>query len=332
MDEKKNELKQGATDNSDKTPDELADEIFESLGIMSSSSVADIISSVTTQSFALEPEPTEDELLKDQETLLALSEGLPTEEETHALPSSSSAITAPFVEATDAPILKINPDGSVPGEALFRLGQRMVLRIPHYEDPIEGRLFEIGVLYIAVEIPDFPIDDYINAPPADEPLTVNVFEKVGIYEAPSKYRSNALLPEKIFYIDKPECFRRQQQRAFVRVPAPLPIRYRTENIYSAYQKSYASTLIDISGSGLCFVSDKEIPVTATISLQIEELPILGKLSLIADVIRCREIKVPAGVIYHVGVCFEDYITRPDHNRLMRAISSLQRNHLRQGLR
>lgn len=216
---------------------------------------------------------------------------------------------------------------------ILRIGQRIVLTTPHYKQPIEGELVEIGVLYLGIAVNALTQDEYISAPVTGSPINVKVYDRDGLYQTTLNYRGNTLLPKKMFYIDKPEAFERQQHRQYVRIPVNLPIHYITRNIYNGFNDPKDSTLVNISGNGLCFISDTEIMCPSTISIIIEDLPNMGKLPISADVVRCQEIVTPLdNTIYHVGVSFEDYLTRADRSRLLRALTVLQRSHLQKGLR
>ena len=65
---------------------------------------------------------------------------------------------------------------------------------------------------------------------------------------------------------------------------------------------------------------------------IEDLPGMDELPISADAVRCMPVKVPAGCVYHVGVCFENYLSRPMRTHLLHAINVLQRQVLHKGIR
>ena len=215
---------------------------------------------------------------------------------------------------------------------VLRIGQRIVLTTSQYENPIEAELGEIGALYLGIKVDSLTQDEYINAPVTDSPVTIKLFDRDGFFESNLKYRGNTLLPQKMFYIDKPEFFMRQQHRQYVRVPASLPIHYRTRNIYNGFNDPKDSTLVDISGNGLCFISDTEVLCPSTISIIISGLPKINAFPISADVVRCQPVEVPSGTVYHVGVYFDDYISRADRSRLLRALTALQRKHIQKGMK
>lgn len=211
-------------------------------------------------------------------------------------------------------------------------GQWLVLDSPHYEHPIECILKDINDDILALDVSDMPRDEYVSAPLFDSKITIYATNKSGHFEARVKFRSSAPLPETVFYIERPPVMERSQLREFVRVSEPLPVRYKTRNIYQGFNDTKESCLVNISGNGLCFVAQQEIPCPSKIALQIFDLPEMNILTTNADVIRCRPVPIPGGKIYHVGVFFGDYISNPDHTRLLRSLATLQRQHLSKGIR
>lgn len=214
---------------------------------------------------------------------------------------------------------------------ILTVGQKMRLHAAGSEHAYKGVLQEIGELYIAAAIEISP-EDYINAPLVDTPVEVHLAGRNCLYLTTCAYRGNAPLPAQIWYVKKPDTLERQQQREFVRVPVPLPLRVKTINIYGGYKDARETVSVDISGNGLCFVSEQDIPVPSMVQLLIEDLPGMDELPISADAVRCMPVKVPAGCVYHVGVCFENYLSRPVRTHLLHAINVLQRQVLHKGIR
>ena len=124
---------------------------------------------------------------------------------------------------------------------------------------------------------------------------------------------------------------RYQNRQFVRVRVSLPISVQVMNDDGGFDAAKMTNLIDLSGSGLAFVSDVPIQYGRQVIMELHNLPDIGTLKVMGSVRRCTEVELPQnGKIYQVGVRMLD-LARPVRNRLVRFIFELQRKELAKGL-
>ena len=220
----------------------------------------------------------------------------------------------------------------IPAETILRPGLAVKLQAAGSDAVHESVLAELGQLYIGLAVEAMTVSDYVNAPPPQTRFDLRIVADGGLYLATGGYRSNAPLPQKVWYVDRPEFLIRQQQREYVRVPALLPIRIKTKNIYGTFNDARETTSLDISGGGLCFANDEPLAVPMTIGLIIEDLPGLATFPITADAVRCLPVINNTGnTVFHIGVTFEPYLSRPLRARLLRAITALQRTALARGL-
>ncbi|MBQ7514907.1 MAG: PilZ domain-containing protein [Schwartzia sp.] len=220
----------------------------------------------------------------------------------------------------------------IPAETVLRPGVTVKVQAAGSDTVHEGVLEEIGKLFIVVALDDMPMEDYINAPEPETRIELRIIADSALYLAAGGYRGNAPLPRQMWFIDRPDFVVRQQQREYVRVPALLPIRVRTKNIYGTFNDAQETTSLDISGGGLCFANEAPLTVPMTIGLIIEDLPGLETFPITADAVRCQTVINNTGnTVYHVGVTFEPYLSRPLRARLLHAITALQRAALSRGM-
>ncbi len=220
----------------------------------------------------------------------------------------------------------------IPAEAVLRPGVTVKVQAAGSETAYEGVLEETGKLFLAIALDDMPLEDYVNAPAPETRIGLRIVADAALYLAAGGYRGNAPLPRQMWFVDRPEFVVRQQQREYVRVPALLPIRVRTKNIYGTFNDAQETTSLDISGSGLCFANEEPLTVPMTIGLIIEDLPGLETFPITADAVRCQTVVNDFGnTVYHVGVTFEPYLSRPLRTRLLHTITALQRAALSRGM-
>lgn len=193
-----------------------------------------------------------------------------------------------------------------------------------------GQITEITDEYIAITMA-MDTQEYLNTPSLDDAFRCAVTGDNCVYRFAAAYRSSTPLPDQIWYITKPVDVERQQQRRFVRVPAQLPMRVKLTNNYGGLKNAMETTMVDISGNGVCFVSEKETPVDGTISIEIPDLPIIGTLQTEAIVKRCDVVDVPSGQVYHIGAYLGDNLRRGQEDKLIRCVFELQRKYLERGM-
>lgn len=224
------------------------------------------------------------------------------------------------------------PRTLVPAEQVFQIGQSIKIQRPGYDQEIVGILNEIGQLYIGIAIDNMTNAAYANAPEVDTPLLLCIAAPSCLYLAKSAFRGVAPLPDKIWFVNKPDAAERQQLREYIRIPALLPIHLKTQNVYGTFNNATETTTLDISGGGLCFAASSPLPVASKISLVITDLPGFDAFPVEGKIIRCTEVITDLGhTVYHIGVSFDGYLSSPLQARLLRAITTIQRQALSRGM-
>lgn len=219
----------------------------------------------------------------------------------------------------------------IAADTILLPNQWVVIHSPHYPHPVESLITKIDDATLSASVDDLSHEEYVASPVRDSIVTIKLSNKSGHFETDVKYLGNSPLPQKIFFLERPTWLRHSQMREFVRIPATLSLIYKTRNIYNGFNNAKKTCLINISGNGLCFVTDKAINRSSTMSILIYGLPGIESLSLWADVIRCRQVTVPYGTVYQIGVCFQNYISRSQHTQLLHSLTTMQRKYLNKGI-
>lgn len=151
------------------------------------------------------------------------------------------------------------------------------------------------------------------------------------YHFDTQFTSSAPLPDHIWYMTEPASMVRQQSRSFVRVPAQVPVRVRLKNALGGLKNPKETDLVDLSGDGLCFISEEEVLLDSEVAVELPDLPEFGDLRTTVIVRRCAEHTRPTGVIYHIGAQMTENLTKPERMKLERCLAQLQRDYLKRGL-
>ena len=187
----------------------------------------------------------------------------------------------------------------------------------------------MGVLTVRLDISE---DKFVNAPEAGHVFPCHLTGAGCVYHFAVAYRSSSPLPDTIWYLDLPERAERIQLRDFVRVPIPMEIEVKLPGDHASLQNYRTVDLIDISGGGLCFVHDEPVIEGAMLAVRVPDLPHIGTLETEARIRRATPIETTLGMTYHIGVSFDDALTKREQERLIQSIYQLQQSYLRKGLK
>ena len=217
-------------------------------------------------------------------------------------------------------------------EDVLRPGQffRLAAEFDEKKLSFAGRLRSYTLRYLAVEL-QAAGEDYLTSPPAGTEVRCAVTGDNCVYRFAVGFRGCTRLPEHIWFLEKPETITRIQMREFVRVPLTLPARVKLPGAHGSTQNARETTLLDISGGGLAFVSTQEVLLASRIAVDIPNLPHYGRLRAAGDVRRATAVDTPAGRVYHVGIAF-DGMTAREQDRLVSSVFELQRELLARGIR
>lgn len=134
-----------------------------------------------------------------------------------------------------------------------------------------------------------------------------------------------------WWILKPDKVERFQNRAFVRVRVNLPVQVQAMDKEGGFLPPQMTQLIDISGSGVSFVFDRDLKVESQVIMEVRNIPEIGTLQVMGRVMRSLKVEMGDDTKrYQIGVRMLN-LTRPLRNRLVHYIFDVQRHELAKGL-
>ncbi len=210
----------------------------------------------------------------------------------------------------------------IQAEKVLRIGQRVEFDAENDGKRYTSRIEDIlpDRLFVAM-----PVDAKRRPvlPEPDSKVCGRIITDKCVYRFFAVYKERCADPIPIWKITKPVLLERWQRRRFVRVPARLALTVQIINEEGQLGQSVETTLVDLSGNGVCFSYPSLVHVGCRAVLDIEPLPDIGNLQLVSKVTKCVPVETPLAVVYHVGVEFEN-MERSVQNKLVRFIFELQR--------
>ncbi len=173
--------------------------------------------------------------------------------------------------------------------------------------------------------------DFRKKPQTGTKLVCMIAGEGCAYQFPGEYLDCVQQPERLWYFRRPEMVQRVQMRRYVRVAADLKLSVRLPGDRGSLRDPQDLPLVDLSGGGLCFVSEKKVPLLALLQVDIQELPQYGRLTVLASVRRCRPVQTASGEMYYIGVSFEGMLSAQEQERLIQSVFALQRLQLQRTL-
>ena len=216
----------------------------------------------------------------------------------------------------------------IPADDFLAIGQKLHIHWQNQPSLVLGKLTDIEEHWLAIAIER---GDQAAVPPADQPLQLSIAGDYCVYRFTAVYQNRRALSLPLWYITRPQAISCCQERRFVRVPAPLPVRVRIANAFGGTGNAHETMAVNISGGGICFVALHPVERKRQVQLDIAGLPLFGSLRVTGEVCRCLPLDVPYGRIYHIGVCLEKYLSHSIQEKLVHCIFELQRNYLERGL-
>lgn len=212
-------------------------------------------------------------------------------------------------------------------DPLLQPGQLLLIDSAIYPRPIEGIIMHVNEKHLAISVDTLTDDEYTASPAAGSEITLRIFNKHGHYETIVNYLGNSPLPQKYFFTERPQRLISSQMREFARISASLPVIFRIKTALNGYTDMKQSSLVDISGNGLCFIADKAINRSTEIFLLISSLPNIDRFPISGTVARCRQVQTSSGYVYHIGVSFKNTISQAEQTKLLSALTSLKHDYL-----
>jgi len=135
----------------------------------------------------------------------------------------------------------------------------------------------------------------------------------------------------VWKIAKPEEVERHQNRQFVRIHVRQRVQVRVIDEEGHILDPVMTYSVDLSGNGICFVSNGPIHIGNKVALEIYDIPEVNVIEVMSHVVRCTEMENSSGKkFYHVGVAFEN-LARPVVNKIVRYLFTVQRKSLAKGI-
>lgn len=217
-----------------------------------------------------------------------------------------------------------------PADEVLHCGQAVHVSAEGSRWDYDGTLEEMQGHVLALRLEANPMD-YALSPDAGTPVSCTIADDGCAYRFQSGFRSSSKLPDTIWYLEMPETVARVQQRAYVRVPLALPMQVKLAGAHGSHHNFHDTMLVDLSGGGLCFVSNHAAPVPSVIRVRIPDLPGIGTLDADAVVIHCSAIETPGErPCWHIGASL--VLRHHQQNALVQCVCDLQRTYLQRGLR
>lgn len=134
----------------------------------------------------------------------------------------------------------------------------------------------------------------------------------------------------IWRISRPETVERHQSREHVRVAHRLPIFVQVMDKNGGFLPIEKLYTTDLSGGGIAFYYQRNLEEGSQVILEMNNLPQIGTLRLMAVVKRSVKRELPTGEnIYHIGVHFMDI--KPNiRNKLIHYLFEIQRQFIFKG--
>ena len=213
------------------------------------------------------------------------------------------------------------------------------------EVDIAAKVSEIRYAYTSISFPYLDEKIYValaTKVPEGTPFTFTAGNTYGLFTFSCKYRSSALLPERLIYFDHPVIVDRTQQRDFIRIPFSADVSYSVVigDVSQALGKSVTGKTvlkgdsfkkgktINISAGGMLLRLPEKVEKGANIGI-IVDLPGFDAFTIVAETMHCRVVDGEDDA-YDVGVKFEEQIKNSSDNiKYSRALAVVQREWLHQ---
>ncbi len=136
----------------------------------------------------------------------------------------------------------------------------------------------------------------------------------------------------VWRVAKPDTCEKFQDRAFVRVKVSLHTKVRLVDEEGCIEEPVVTQVVDLSGNGICFAWNSPIKVGTQAGLELNEIPGVGTLEVMSEVVRCTPVQRGDGeYVYHIGASFK-HLSRSIANKIVRYVFDVQRKIIAKGIR
>ena len=217
----------------------------------------------------------------------------------------------------------------IKADKVLNIGQRVEFYLENDDTRYTSRIEDITQVSLVVAL---PVDEKRRPiiPREGERLYGKAVTKTCAYRFFTVFKTKAAEPIPVWHIVKPVTVERYQNREFVRVRVNLPVRVQLVDAEGTLGPVMESRTVDLSGNGICFVSNELVHVGTKAALGLDNLPGIGNLEIMANIAQCRQAPVDGLRRYHVGARFLNF-ERGQQNKLIRFIFDIERKNLAKGL-
>jgi len=162
----------------------------------------------------------------------------------------------------------------------------------------------------------------------NQKLKIEVHYKGDFFQFDTIVENRKFYPFPILVVRKPVTLRQTQRRQWVRVPATLPLRYRLPSD-AHFNPINLATTIDISGGGLCFLTNDPIEAGQILDMEIN-LPDREPVFCQIKVVRLQQPDGKKGTTTKVFSTYLD-LTEAQRDRIISFVLEKQRVLIKKGL-
>lgn len=161
-------------------------------------------------------------------------------------------------------------------------------------------------------------------------ISGRVAANYSMYKFNTVYQDKAAAPIPVWIVSLPKKIEKHQTREFVRIQTIFPLQVQVEDAESGdWMPPYHTKSIDISGNGIRFFMNQDIPEGAKILIKTEELPIVGSMQVCCEVVRSEKPRFNESVFWIAS----KFISLPKKTQLslIRFIFQKQREMIAKGI-
>ena len=216
-------------------------------------------------------------------------------------------------------------------EEVLKVGQRLEIFLDGREEHFRSRIEDIKPDVMIVAMP-FDNQRVPVIPATGESFYGLAADKASRYRFCTKGRGTSREGQvPVWRITKPTECEKFQDRAFVRVRVKLHVKVRLVDEEGCIAEPVVAPVIDLSGNGIGFVWPKEVKVGTQVGLEINEIPNVGALEIMSQVVRCTAVKRGENdYIYHIGASFQ-HLSRAIANKIVHYVFTVQREVIAKGI-
>ncbi len=219
----------------------------------------------------------------------------------------------------------------VKAERVLKIGQRIEFYVDDDDEKYLSRIEDItkDAIYAAMpvnkkRVPVIPMR-------GSQVYALAVGERCR-YRFFSIFRERAMQDGRIpvWRIDRPDTVEKHQNREFVRVRVTKKVSVSVMGDDGSIGEPFVTWTVDLSGNGVCFLSNEPMPYDTELALELYDIPGAGNVKVMGRVIHSTKFERPDGDVYHVGTHME-HLSRAIMNKIVRYLFYVQRRNIAKGI-